>query len=164
MGVGAMIAAEAETWIGTPFMWQARCKGAGADCKGLIAGVARACGRAEADSLEALAGDYGAKVPVLRLKAGLAALFDRAEQIEAGYVLLLIVGGAPQHLAIAAPTDAQPSRTIQALHCGPRQTVAIRQPRATVHSIWRWREESGSAAPTPPPSQGDGPPPRAGEE
>lgn len=135
-----MIAKEAETWIGTPFQWQACVKGVGVDCKGLIAGVARVCGRPEADSLEAMSADYGNTVPAARLKAGLARLFDRAETIQSGDVLLLIIGGKAQHLAIAAPIDGQPSRTIQALHCGPKQVVAIRQPRATIDSIWRWRD------------------------
>ena len=52
--IGALIAATAEQWIGTPFHWQAQVQGVGCDCKGLVAGVARDCGRAEADELEAL--------------------------------------------------------------------------------------------------------------
>jgi cell wall-associated NlpC family hydrolase len=139
-----MIAQTAETWIGTPFQWQASIKGVGADCKGLIAGVARECGRPEAGSLHALAGDYGARVPVPRLKTGLAEIFDRVAEVEPGDVLLLIVGGKPQHLAIAAPIEGQPSRTIQALHCGPCKVVAIRQNRASIHSIWRWRDYARS--------------------
>lgn len=138
--IGPKIAKEAETWIGTPFLWQASVKGAGADCKGLIAGVARACKRAEADSVEALAGDYGAIVPVNRLRAGLARLFDRVEDIQPGDVLLLKVGGQAQHLGLAAPIEGQPSRTIQAYHTGPRAVVAIRQPRDTIDSVWRWRD------------------------
>lgn len=138
--IGHLIAAEAETWIGTPFKWQGRCKGAGADCKGLIAGVAAECGRAEAGAVEALTGDYGHKVPVERLKAGLARLFDRVTDRQPGDVLLLKVGGKPQHLAIAAPTETKPSRTIQALHTGPGKVLAVRVPADMVDSIWRWRE------------------------
>lgn len=138
--IGALVAAEAEGWIGTPFQWQASLKGVGADCKGLIAGVARALALAEGASLEAFAADYGAVVPAARLRAGLARLFDRADAILPGDVLLLKVGGKAQHLAIAAPIEGQPSRTIQALHNGPRQVVAVRQPRDTIDSIWRWKE------------------------
>jgi cell wall-associated NlpC family hydrolase len=134
------IALEAEQWIGTPFQWQASVKGAGADCKGLVAGVARACGRDEGASLEALAGDYGAQVPAARLKAGLARLFDRATDIQAGDILLLKCGGKAQHLAIAVPIEGQSSRTVQALHTGPRMVIAIRQPRDSIDSIWRWRD------------------------
>lgn len=134
------IAAEAETWLGTPFHWQGRVKGVGADCKGLIAGVAAACGRPEADSLEAMAGDYGPVVDPVRLKAGLARLFDRVPERQAGDVLLLKVGGKAQHLAIAAPTEVQPSRTIQALHNGPGKVLAVRVPADMIDSIWRWRD------------------------
>lgn len=139
MPTGEAIAAEAECWLGAPFKWQGRVK-AGCDCKGLIAGVAKACGRPEADSLEALAGGYGVKVPVAELKAGLARLFDRASERRPGDVLLLKTGGKPQHLAIATPTDGKPSRTIQALHVGPQKVVAYRVPHDMVDSIWRWRD------------------------
>lgn len=138
MTAGEGIAAEAENWIGVPFKWQGRVK-AGCDCKGLVAGVAHAIGRAEADSIEALAGDYSHKVPVAELQAGLSRLFDRANEIMAGDVLLLLVGGKPQHLAIAAPVEGKPTRAIQALHTGPCKVVVGRIPRAMIHSIWRWR-------------------------
>lgn len=137
--IGDQVAAIAETCIGIPFKWQGRVRD-GVDCKGLVTLIARELGRAEADSLEALAGDYGAKVPVAALKAGLARLFDKATERQAGDVLLLKVGGKPQHLAICAPTEAQPSRTIQALHTGPQKVVAFRVPREMVDSIWRWRD------------------------
>lgn len=136
---GQQIAAEAENWIGVPFKWQGRVK-AGCDCKGLVAGVAHAIGRTEADSIEALAGDYSHKVPVADLQAGLSRLFDRVNEIMAGDVLLLLVGGKPQHLAIAAPVEGKPTRAIQALHTGPRCVVVGRVPRAMIHSIWRWRD------------------------
>lgn len=137
--IGHLIAQEAEQWIGTPFHWQGRVKGIGCDCKGLVAGVAAACGRDEADSIEALAGDYGDRVPVDRLKAGLARMFDRVSERQAGDVLLLRVGGKAQHLAIAAPTEGKPSRTIQALHSGPHAVIAVRVPSEMIDSIWRWR-------------------------
>lgn len=136
---GDLIAAEAENWLGVPFKWQGRVK-AGCDCKGLIAGVAKACGRPEAESIEALAGGYGLKVPVAQLKGGLGRLFDRVSDRRPGDVLLLKEHGKPQHLAIAAPKDGQPSRTIQALHKGPQKVVAFRVPRDAVDSIWRWRD------------------------
>lgn len=138
MTTGAAIAAEAEAWIGAPFKWQGSVR-AGCDCKGLIAGVAKACGRSEGDSLQALAGDYQYKVDTHRLLTGLRALFDRANSIEAGDVLVLKIDGKPQHLAIAAPQDGKPARAIQALHTGPCQVVVGGVPRDMIHSIWRWR-------------------------
>lgn len=138
-----MIAVEAEAWIGAPFKWQGRVK-AGCDCKGLIAGVAKACGRSEGDSLHAIAGDYGFKVDARRLQRGLAALFDRATDILPGDVLLLKVNHKPQHLAIAAPIAGKPTRTIQALHDGPMKVMPVRVTRDMVHSIWRWKEDDAS--------------------
>jgi cell wall-associated NlpC family hydrolase len=136
---GETVAAEAENWLGVPFKWQGRVR-AGVDCKGLIAAVAGECGRPEAASLEALASGYAHKVPVAELRKGLARLFDRVTDRQPGDVLLLKVGGKPQHLAIAAPKDGQPSRTIQALHTGPQKVLAYRVPRDMVDSIWRWRD------------------------
>jgi NlpC/P60 family putative phage cell wall peptidase len=44
MTTRAQIVAEAHTWLGTPFAHQQCAKGIGADCVGLIKGVAQACG------------------------------------------------------------------------------------------------------------------------
>ena len=137
--IGKRIAAEAETWINVPFKWQGRVK-AGCDCKGLIAGVAKACGRPEADSLPALAGDYGATVDVRRLKAGLADLFDLATDRQPGDVLLVRLGGAAQHLAIYAPTEDRPDRIIEAMPTGPARVRPGRASRGRIDSIWRWRD------------------------
>lgn len=139
MPIGEAIAERAEEWLGTPFKWQGRVR-AGCDCKGLIAGVAGECGRPEATSLQALAGDYGARVNDRRLLNGLAELFDKAAHILPGDVLVLKVNGKPQHMAIAAPQEGKPTRAIQALHTGPQKVVVSRVPRDMVHSIWRWRE------------------------
>lgn len=138
---GQRIAAAAEQWIGTPFHWQAQVRGAGCDCKGLVAGVARDCGRAEANDIEALAADYGAVVDVHRLRAGLNRLFDKVATVRPGDVLLVRIGGKPQHLAIAAPTKARPSRAIQALDTGPRQVIATGVPRALIAGIYRWKDD-----------------------
>lgn len=137
--LAAALVAEAEGWIGTPFVWQGRVRGVGADCKGLLAGVAAACGRAEGASLEALAGDYGARVPVPRLRAGLARLFDRVpgEERLPGDVLLVRMAGQAQHLALAAPSARHPARSIEAV-IGARVGF-YRRPPEVVDSVWRWR-------------------------
>lgn len=143
--IGDQIAAEAEEWIDTPFRWQGAVKGKGCDCKGLIAGVARACGRAEADSVEALAGDYSTHVPVPRLKAGLARLFDRVDERQPGDVLLLRMGGAAQHLAIYAPRDGLPDRIIEAMPTGPAKVRPGRATAIRIDSIWRWRADNADS-------------------
>jgi cell wall-associated NlpC family hydrolase len=137
--IGQAIASEAENWLGVPFHWQGRNK-AGCDCKGLIAGVARECGRPEADSLEAMSANYSTRVNTKDLLAGLKRMFDRADDVQAGDILLLNVKGSPQHMAIAVPIEGQPMRAIQAIHTGPMRVVATRIPKDMVHSIWRWRE------------------------
>jgi cell wall-associated NlpC family hydrolase len=128
----------AEGWIGTPFKWQGRVR-AGCDCKGLVAGIAAELGRPEAQSLEALCGDYGGKVDAARLKAGLAKLFDRVTERQAGDVLLLRLGGKPQHLAIAAPNDKEPCRIIEAMPSVSKVRPGLAR-AGRVDSIWRWRD------------------------
>jgi cell wall-associated NlpC family hydrolase len=97
------IVAEARTWIDTPFIWQAAAKGAGADCKGLLWGVARELGLPEAESFYASVADYGKdRVPSALLKEGMAAVFAPVELEDAcpGDVLLCRYRGAPAHIAI----------------------------------------------------------------
>lgn len=96
----ADIIAEARSWIGTPFHWQAATKGAGCDCRGLVYGVARALDLPESRSLYAGISDYSEKVPVRLLKAGLAATLQQVTEPKPGDVLLMTAGGKPQHLGI----------------------------------------------------------------
>lgn len=146
---GDAIAAEALTWVGTPFRWQGRIKGVGCDCKGLVAGVAAACGRPEAASVEALCGDYGARVDARRLKSGLAHLFDPvafgpvAAAPRAGDVALIRVDGVPQHLAICVPLPGKPFRVVEASCRGVRRVILFRRPPEQVDSLWRWRPNHG---------------------
>lgn len=138
--IGLEVAAKAEEWIGVPFRWQGAVR-AGCDCKGLCAGVARELGRAEAVSVEALAGDYGGKVDARRLKAGLARLFDQVTARQPGDLLLLKLSGQAQHLAICAPLPGKPSRVIEAMCRGPMKVRPSRWPDSAVDSIWRWRSD-----------------------
>lgn len=134
------IAAKAEEWIDVPFRWQGSVR-AGCDCKGLVAGIARELGRPEADSVEALAGNYGEVVPVGELKAGLARLFDRASEPQPGDVLLIRVSGKPQHLAIFAPKGPSGGlRVIEAMCRGPMRVRPYRRSLGEIDSVWRWRD------------------------
>lgn len=141
--IGEQVAAKAEEWINVPFHWQGTVR-AGCDCKGLVAGVARELGRPEAASVEALAGDYAERVDVVRLRAGLSRLFDRVTERQPGDVLLLRMGGAPQHLAICAPHPGVPDRIIEAMPSGPARVRPARASDARVDSIWRWRALEGT--------------------
>ncbi len=132
------IAAEARTWVGTPAVWQGRIKGVGTDCKGLVAGVAAACGRPEADSVEALAGDYGFKVDPMRLLGGVRRLFSPIAAVVPGAVLVIRLSGRAVHLGIAL--DAE-----RLVHCyvrGPRCVIEGRIAGLEVDSVWGWRHVS----------------------
>lgn len=133
--IGELVAAEAELWIGTPFRWQGRVKGVGCDCKGLVAGVLGALGRAEAASLEALAGDYDERIDAGRLRCGLMRLFDAAPSIAPGDVLLLWHAGKAQHLGIALDERTM----VHALGTGPRQVVRAPIGKGRLAGVWRLR-------------------------
>jgi hypothetical protein len=137
---GAQIASTAEAWIDTPFHWQASVKGVGCDCKGLVAGVARDAGRAEAVSFEALVSDYPESGFGPQLISGLARLFDRVREREAGDILLINLNGKPVHLAIAAPLAGDPHRAIEALPVGAMRVRPVTILPHRIHSIWRWRD------------------------
>lgn len=53
-----LIVTEARTWIGTPYLHQASCRGAGADCLGLLRGVWRALYGAEPQPVPAYTEDW----------------------------------------------------------------------------------------------------------
>lgn len=144
---GAAVVTEARTWIGTPFHWQQSTKGRGCDCKGLIAGVAREIGREEGASRFATMGDYRpGKVPLFALAHGLSVLFDRVDTAIPGDIVLLHVGGAPQHLAIVSEAHAGvPHRMIHCYGKGPSRVIEVPMGHAwrdAVVSIWRWRQEA----------------------
>lgn len=141
---GALVAAQAEQWIGAPFLWQGRIR-AGCDCKGLLAGIAAELGFAEAASVEALCGDYGGRVPLGRLRQGLARIFDPVAVAErrAGDVLLCRVSGLPQHLAVCAPHPGRPDRVIEALLLADKVRPFVRRVSA-IDSAWRWRDVTGA--------------------
>lgn len=57
-GISEQIVQEARAWIGTPYRHQASCKGAGADCLGLLRGVWRAVHGAEPERVPAYSADW----------------------------------------------------------------------------------------------------------
>lgn len=98
----ADLIAEVRSWIGTPYQHQARLKGVGVDCAGLVIGVARELGIFDVEYQ-----DYG-RIPH---KGLLPSICDRhlirCEVPAPGSVLVmsfLLDAGAEQHLAIL--TDA----------------------------------------------------------
>jgi NlpC/P60 family putative phage cell wall peptidase len=55
----AAVVAEARAWIGTPYVHQASCRGAGTDCLGLLRGVWRVVVGAEPEPIPAYTPDWG---------------------------------------------------------------------------------------------------------
>jgi len=97
MTTRGQIVAAARGWLGTPFHHQGRLKGVGVDCAGVIAEVARELGVADVDlrgyghrpdsrELERLCHEHMTAVPFA--------------QAQPGDVALIMIDGAPQHLAI----------------------------------------------------------------
>jgi cell wall-associated NlpC family hydrolase len=137
MVTAADVVAEARDWKDTPFVWQASLKGVGADCKGLIWGVARELGLPEAASLYAAIANYGRVVPVPLLLKGLAATFARADDPQPGDVLLMSMGGQPCHLGFHAGDDV-----IHTYNNGPKRVISSRRAAVErawpIHSAWRF--------------------------
>lgn len=102
MSTRAAIVAEARGWLGTPFHHQARLKGVGVDCIGLVIGVARAL------ALVPAAFDVGGypRQPDGRTLVDTAARhmtrIDRTD-MQPGDVVAVSFGGDPQHFGIVAP-------------------------------------------------------------
>ncbi|MDZ4306609.1 hypothetical protein [Allopontixanthobacter sp.] len=151
---GAMALAEARRWIGTPVKWEQSLKGQGCDCRGLVAGVARALGWEEAGSLEArIAGYARGRIDGAALKAGLDRLFDPVEgglaQARAGDVVGLRINDNLQHLAIHAGVAGGYPRMVHAFLSEPAQVVEVPMVgywQRRVAGIWRWREPALSSA------------------
>jgi cell wall-associated NlpC family hydrolase len=149
---GARVAAEAQTWAGTPFVWGQSQKGQGCDCKGLVAGVARNLGRAEEATFYGQFSAYrpDRPVPSALLKEGLVALFNRVDgDLQDGDVLLLEVRRgrtwAAQHLAIVT---CGATRAVHA-QIAPNDRVKETSLRALLklcrlNSAWRWRARQGN--------------------
>jgi len=134
----AAIVAEAEAWMGTPWVHQQAVREVGCDCVGLVVGVARACGLAIADC--SLWRGYHKQPDGRTLVAHLGRNFERVAEAGAlpGDVMLFRIGAAPQHLAILGPGEIM----IHA-YAPARRVVAHRLDtdwRGRLLSVWRFRE------------------------
>jgi cell wall-associated NlpC family hydrolase len=136
MTTRADVVAAALSWVGVPFHWQQSSR-YGADCKGLVVGIARELGLPEAESVAAGISDYGSRVPVGALKAGLAETFERVAP-EPGDILLMSFNGKAQHLGIHAG-----DMLIHTYNTGPRKVIATPLKVALrcwpLDSAWRFK-------------------------
>ncbi len=98
------ILAAARGWLGTPYRHQASCRGAGADCLGLIRGIWREVLGAEPEAVPAYSPDWAEATGEERL-------------LEA----------ATRHMAAVAPDAARAGDMLafRMIACGPAKHVAI---------------------------------------
>jgi NlpC/P60 family putative phage cell wall peptidase len=102
----AQIVEEARRWVGTPYRHQARVRGAGCDCGGLVGGVAVALGIVAADWWEAVFdrafGGYGRQPVRGSLRTVCDLFMARVSTPQPGDVVMMHFGPDPQHLGIVA--------------------------------------------------------------
>lgn len=139
----AAIVAEAESWLGTPFHWQQAAKGAGCDCKGLVAGVARELGMPEGQSIyAAMQAGMDGRVDTALLRKGMEDVMLRTDDPKPGDVLLLRMANKPQHLAILTGP-----RVIHTYGKGPDRVIstplAVALRAWPLDSAWTWRSLHG---------------------
>lgn len=104
----AVVAARA--WIGTPYVHQASCKGAGCDCLGLLRGVWREVIGEEPESVPTYSKDWSEPQGEERLwRAGLRHMTVKdLDDVAAGDVLLFRMrdGAVAKHLGLQAQVGA----------------------------------------------------------
>lgn len=102
--VAARVVAEARKWLGTPYAHQASCRGAGADCLGLIRGIWRSVVGPEPEPLEPYTADWAEIGGGERLLAAALRNLEAVDPSEAqpGHVLLFRMkeSGVAKHLAV----------------------------------------------------------------
>lgn len=107
------IIGEARSWIGTPYVHQASCKGAGTDCLGLLRGVWRVILGAEPEDIPAYTPDWSEPKRDEALLRAAYRWLRPVTQAEAasGDVLLFRMreGSVAKHLGIAGPITSRPT-------------------------------------------------------
>lgn len=99
--------AEARLWLGTPYIHQASCRGAGADCLGLIRGIWRRLYGGEPCRLPAYSADWAeAGAGEALLEAARLWLIPKGTEAAPGDVILFRMreGGAAKHLGLQSET------------------------------------------------------------
>jgi NlpC/P60 family putative phage cell wall peptidase len=113
--VGRQVVALARTWIGTPYLHQGSCRGAGADCLGLVRGIWREVRGHEPEQVPPYTADWSELGGEERLLLAARRHLEPVPLMMAlpGDVLVLRMSdaGLAKHLGILA-TDAQGFRTL----------------------------------------------------
>lgn len=140
------IVAEARSWIGTPFLWQASVRGKGCDCKGLIAGIARHLGLPEAESIAAKIANYDRAFKPEQLIAGLEASMIRTHDPKPGDVVAIVIEPnrytLPRHLALLTSE----TRIVHCYGLGAiKRVIEVPLGRSRpIHSYWTWPSLAGA--------------------
>lgn len=104
---------EARRWIGTPYRHQASCKGAGADCLGLVRGVWRAVLGAEPERAPAYSMDWSEPQGEERLweaaRRHLTDLPGRAPEFGNVVLFRMRSGSVAKHLGIISEAGETPA-------------------------------------------------------
>lgn len=134
----------ARQWLGTPYLHQASCKGAGTDCLGLVRGIFRELYGSEPESAPAYSADWAEA-------SGRETLADAAsrhlcptalDQVHPGDVLLfrMTPQSPAKHAAILSSAEtiihAYSGRAVCETHLG-------RWWRTRMVSAWRWPSRRG---------------------
>lgn len=113
---GSDIVTEARRWIGTPYVHQASCRGAGADCLGLIRGIWRELLGPEPEAVAPYTPDWAEAGGGERLLAAALRHLERVEPFAAdpGDVLLFRMkeDGVAKHLGILSSGGIADGRMI----------------------------------------------------
>ncbi len=103
----------ARAWIGTPYVHQASCRGAGTDCLGLIRGIWRSLNGTEPEVVPAYSHDWGEpQGEEVLLRAALRHLVPMTDDpLSSGQVLLFRMrdGSIAKHLGICSFVGASES-------------------------------------------------------
>lgn len=114
----ARLLAEARAWIGTPYIHQASCRGAGTDCLGLIRGIWREVIGPEPEHPGPYSADWAeARHEERLLGAALRHLIPLgADQATVGDVLIFRMrrGGPAKHVGVLSTPGLRPGRLIHA--------------------------------------------------
>lgn len=107
---GTQVAAEARAWVGTPWCHGASCRGAGADCLGLVRGVWRSLVGPEPVAVPAYTGDWAESGQARALEEALRRHFRPTVHAAVGDVLVfrLSARGAARHLGVQTACGAVP--------------------------------------------------------
>jgi NlpC/P60 family putative phage cell wall peptidase len=141
-----VIVTQARTWLGTPFHHQARVKGKGCDCLGLIIGVVQELGLKDKQGRLLASYDevtYSRRPSGAYLIAKLSSTLDEVpiDNAQPGHLALFTMSGNPQHLGIL--TNYDDTGALGLIHCNVRSGGVVEHRldefwRARVIKVFTW--------------------------